>query len=391
MKGVYVNFFESEVLKGKYFTPKSRDRLRATMVNLFILVGAFIMLLYAYENLIQGYYVMLMVELFIVLILMVAYLVFPYYVTINHTSYMILGALTFLLSMSLIVPDQDPELSLFWLASLPIFVFFFLGVEKGIRWSTNMFFILLFIPLISYVSGVKFVYEWELLSQIVLGYLVVSYMLYIIERERSSYEERLNVALEENKILFKEVHHRTKNNMQVVMGLLETQSFKIDDPKYKKMFETHVDRLKAMSLMHKNLYSNHSYEEVDIQEYLEEIAQSLQTYTEYSINTDIDPIVIDMKTAMNLGLIFNEAVTNSIEHAFDGEDGTIDISFKQQGDRYRLSIEDNGRGFDTSKTYKSLGLTLIKDLSATFPGNNISIDGNKGVNIKIFFDKEKKL
>ena len=384
-----MNFFESEVLKGKYFTPKSRDRLRATMVNLFILVGAFIMLLYAYENLTQGYYVMLMVELFIVFILMVAYLVFPYYVTINHTSYMILGALTFLLSMSLIVPDQDPELSLFWLASLPIFVFFFLGVEKGIRWSTNMFFILLFIPLFSYVSGVKFVYEWELLSQIVLGYLVVSYMLYIIERERSSYEERLNVALEENKILFKEVHHRTKNNMQVMMGLLETQSFKIDDPKYKKMFETHVDRLKAMSLMHKNLYSNHSYEEVDIQEYLEEIAQSLQTYTEYSINTDIDPIVIDMKTAMNLGLIFNEAVTNAIEHAFDGENGTIDISFKQQGDRYSLSIEDNGRGFDTLKTYKSLGLTLIKDLSATFPGNNISIDGNEGVKIKIFFDKEE--
>jgi len=384
-----MNFFESEILKGKYFIPKSRDRLRATMVNLFILVGAFIMLLYAYENLVQGYYVMLMVELFIVFILMVAYLVFPYYVNINHTSYMILGALTFLLSMSLIVPDQDPELSLFWLASLPIFVFFFLGVEKGIRWSTNMFFILLFIPLISYVSGVKFVYEWELLSQIVLGYLVVSYMLYIIERERSSYEERLNVALEENKILFKEVHHRTKNNMQVVMSLLESQSFKIDDPKYKKMFETHVDRLKAMSLMHKNLYSNQSYEEVNIQEYLEEIAQSLQTYTEYSINTDIDPVVIDMKTAMNLGLIFNEAVTNAIEHAFDGENGTIDISFKQQGDRYSLFIEDNGRGYDTSKTYKSLGLTLIKDLSATFPGHNISIDGHNGVKIKIFFDKEE--
>ena len=386
-----MNFFESEVLKGKYFIPKSRDRLRATMVNLFILVGAFIMLLYAYENLVQGYYVMLLIELLIVLILMVAYLVFPYYVTINQTSYMILGALTFLLSMSLIVPDQDPELSLFWLASLPIFVFFFLGVEKGIRWSTNMFFVLLFIPLVSYVSGVKFVYGWELLSQIVLGYLVVSYMLYIIERERSTYEERLNVALEENKVLFKEVHHRTKNNMQVVMSLLESQSFKIDDPKYKKMFETHVDRLKAMSLMHKNLYSNQSYEEVNIQEYLEEIAESLQTYTEYSINTDIDPIVIDMKTAMNLGLIFNEAVTNAIEHAFDGESGTIDISFKQKEGRYALSIEDNGKGFDTSKTYQSLGMTLINDLSATFPGSAIFIDGNEGVKIKIFFDKEEQL
>jgi two-component sensor histidine kinase len=385
-----LKFFEEEVLKGKYFIPKSRDRLRATMVNLFIFVGAFILLLYAYENLVQGYYVMLMVDMFIIAILMVAYLIFPHYVDVNHTSYMILGALTFLLSMSLIIPDQDPELSLFWLAALPIFVFFFLGVEKGIRWSTNMFVVLLFIPLFSYITGVKFVYEWELLSQIVLGYLVVSYMLYVIESERSSYEERLNVALEENKILFKEVHHRTKNNMQVVMSLLESQSFKIDDPKYKKMFETHVDRLKAMSLMHKNLYSNHSYEEVDIQEYLEEIAQSLQTYTEHNINTDIEPIIVDMKIAMNLGLIFNEAVTNSIEHAFDDEIGNIHITFKKVGIRYCLCIEDNGKGYDTSKSYKSLGLTLIKDLSATFPNSSISVEGDKGVKIQIYFDHVKE-
>lgn len=386
-----MNFFESEVLKGKYFSPKSRERLRATMVNLFVLVGSFIMLLYAYENLVQGYFAMLVIELFIIFILMVAYLVFPHYVNTTQTAYMILGALTFLLSMSLIIPDKDPELSLFWLAALPIFVFFFLGVEKGIRWSTNMFIILLFIPLVSYLTGAKFVYEWELLSQIVLGYLVVSYMLYIIESERSSYEERLNIALEENKILFKEVHHRTKNNMQVVMGLLESQSFKIDDPKYKKMFETHVDRLKAMSLMHKNLYSNQSYEEVNLREYLEEIAQSLQTYTEYNIRTDIDPIIIDMRIAMNLGLIFNEAVTNSIEHAFEGEEGDIDISFKQIGNRYRLTIQDNGKGFDTSVSYKSLGVTLIKDLSVTLPDSTIDINGENGTKIEIYFNKEEQI
>ena len=216
-------------------------------------------------------------------------------------------------------------------------------------------------------------------------------MLYIIESERSSYEERLNIALEENKILFKEVHHRTKNNMQVVMSLLESQSFKIDDPKYKKMFETHVDRLKAMSLMHKNLYTNHSYEEVDIQEYLEEIAQSLQTYTEYNISTDIDPVFIDMRIAMNIGLIFNEAVTNAIEHAFDGEEGNIDIAFKELDERYRFTIQDDGKGFDTSQTYKSLGLTLIKDLSVTLPHSAIYINGVKGTKIEIYFDKEEHL
>jgi len=385
-----VNFFEAEILKGKYFPPKSRERLRATMVNLFILVGIFVILLYAYENLAQGYYVMLAVEMSIVFTLMVTYLVFPHYVSIKTSSYMILGALTFLLAISLVVPDKDPELSLFWLASLPIFVFFFLGVDNGIRWSTNMFLILLFIPLFSFVTGIRFVYEWELLSQILLGYLVVSYMLYIIESERSSYEERLAIALEENQMLFKEVHHRTKNNMQVIMGLLETQSFKIDDPHYKKMFETHVDRLKAMSLMHKNLYTNHSYEEVDIQEYLEGIAKNLKTYTQHKIMTNIDPIMVDMKIAMNIGLIFNEAVTNAIEHAFEeDEEGEINIAFRHIGERCVFIIHDNGKGFDSTKSYKSLGMTLIKDLAGTLMNSSLMIKKSEGTLIKIYFNLEE--
>ena len=384
-----MNFFESEILKGKYFPLKSRDRLRATMVNLFILTSVFILLLYAYENLIDGYYAILIVEMLIVFTLVVAYLIFPYYVNIEIISYMILGALTFLLAVSLVVPGKDPELSLFWLAALPIFVFFFLGVDKGIQWSTNMFLVLLFIPLFSFVSGIKFVYGWELLSQILLGYLVVSYMLYIIESERSSYEERLNAALEENKMLLKEVHHRTKNNMQIIMGLLETQSFKIDDPKYKKMFETHVDRLKAMSLMHKSLYNAQSYEQVDIKAYLEEIAHSLRTFTTHEIVTDIDNLTLDMRIAMNIGLIFNEAVTNAVEHAFyDNLIGNIAIALKEVRGRCVLTIVDNGRGYDTSKTYKSLGLTLIKDLSATLPNGNVHIEGKEGTRITIYFNTE---
>ncbi len=379
-------FLESEILKGKHFPPGSRDRLRATLVNLFILVGAFVILLYAYENLVQGYYGILAVEIGMVAVLVIGYLVFPYYTTIEQISYMILGALTFLLAISLVLPDKDPELSIFWLASLPIFVFYFLGVKKGIVWNAYMFIILLIVPLVSYVAQVKFVYGWGLLSQIVLGFLVVSYMLYIIEKERSSYEAQLKVALEENKMLFKEVHHRTKNNMQVIMGLLESQSFKIDDPKYKKMFETHIDRLKAMSLMHKNLYTNQSFEQVDIKKYLEEIVRSLQLYSTHPIHTEIDPLMMDMKTAMNIGLIVNEAVTNAIEHAFDEKTGEVLISLKHIGNRGALMIQDNGKGFDTEKNYRSLGVTLIKDLSSTLCNGIIDMDGKNGAIIKIYFD-----
>ncbi len=385
-----VSFLESEILKGKHFPKGSRDRLRAVLVNLFIIVGSFVILLYAYENLVQGYYAVLIVELIMVLVLVISYLVFPYYTNIEQISYMILGALTFLLAMSLVLPDKDPELSIFWLAALPVFVFYFLGLKKGIIWNAYMFIILLIIPAVSFITDVKFVYDWELLSQIVLGFLVVSYMLYIIEKERSSYEERLHIALEENKMLFKEVHHRTKNNMQVIMGLLESQAMKIDDPKYRKMFEAHIDRLKAMSLMHKNLYSSQSFEKVYIQKYLNEIIKSLQLYTIHTITSDIDDIVVDMKTAMNIGLIVNEAVSNSIEHAFEDRTGTIDIQLKHIGYRGVLMIKDNGKGFDTDKNYRSLGVTLIKDLSNTLPNGKILMDGRRGTGIKIYFDLKEQ-
>jgi len=187
-------------------------------------------------------------------------------------------------------------------------------------------------------------------------------------------------------MLFKEVHHRTKNNMQVIMGLLESQSFKIDDRKYKKMFETHIDRLKAMSLMHKNLYTNQSFEQVDIKKYLEEIVRSLQLYSAHYIRTDIDPLVLDMKTAMNVGLIVNEAATNAIEHAFDDKVGEIMVSLRHIGHRAALTVSDNGKGFDTKASYRSLGVTLIKDLSSTLHNGAITMDGKKGAIIRIYFD-----
>jgi len=138
--------------------------------------------------------------------------------------------------------------------------------------------------------------------------------------------------------------------------------------------------------MHKNLYSNQSYEQVNIKKYLEEIVRSLQLYTDHYIYTDIEEIMIDMKSAMNVGLIVNEAVTNAIEHAFDEKPGEIFIELKHIGNRCSLMIKDNGKGFDTEKRYRSLGLTLIKDLSTTLRNGMVAMDGRKGAIIRIYFD-----
>ena len=95
--------------------------------------------------------------------------------------------------------------------------------------------------------------------------------------------------------------------MQIMMALLDTQSFKIDDPKYKKMFRAHVDRLKAMALVHEHLYVGESYESVAIDKYLQEITKNIQQLTEHTIINDIEPLILNMKLAM-FGLIYHSVM-----------------------------------------------------------------------------------
>jgi two-component sensor histidine kinase len=100
--------------------------------------------------------------------------------------------------------------------------------------------------------------------------------------------------------------------------------------------------------------------------------------------------MVDMKIAMNIGLIFNEAVTNAIEHAFDdNEQGKIDVAFRHIGERCVFIIRDNGKGFDTEKTYNSLGMTLIKDLASTLINSTLLIKKSEGTLIKIYFNLEE--
>jgi two-component sensor histidine kinase len=93
---------------------------------------------------------------------------------------------------------------------------------------------------------------------------------------------------------------------------------------------------------------------------------------------------------MNIGLIFNEAVTNAIEHAFeDDKEGEINVAFKHIGERCVFIIHDNGRGFDTEKKYQSLGMTLIQDLSSTLLNSSLMIKKSEGTLIKIYFNLEE--
>jgi len=382
--------FEADLLKGKYFPEGSRERLKAVMLSLIVYLPILAMVYDYYESVEYGFETMQYIELSVLVLIFTVYAMFPRFIGLNVTTNLILTLFAIFLLLSLVIPDKNPEFSLFWFSMFPAIAFFFLGKKQGLIWTAILSFSLFTLLVLSLVGMVNPLYDNALLFQIFGAYLAFSFIVYMIEKERATYETQLNASLERNKLLFKDVHHRTKNNMQVMMGLLETQSFKVDDPKYKKMFQAHVDRIKAMSFVHENLYSGASFEEVDMHTYLTEIVDSLQKITQHTILSDIDYMTLGVNDSINLGLIVNEAVSNAIEHAYSAGNGKIDVSLRYLGRRCVLSVKDEGVGLNPDKEYQSLGMTLIEDLATSLPGGKLEIKTEHGTQIQVYFDAKEK-
>lgn len=381
-----------EILNGKHFLQGSREKLKATLVSLTLLLAVFIMLIDVSESIVQKYFSMSVIESLTMLIFVFTYILFPKYISLQTTIHITVSVLGFLFIISLTVMGANPYFALFWLSTLPVYIFFFLGLKEGFKWTLLAIAALVLTTLNTVYSWYPPLYKVEFMIQITVGYIAVSYLLYLLEKERQGYEESLLSSLNEREILLKEVHHRTKNNMQVMMALLDTQALKTDDLKYKKIFQSHVERIKSMALVHEHLYSGETYDTVKIDEYLKDITDNLQNLTQYKILTDIDNVIVDMKTAINLGLVYNEAMSNVIEHAYEeGEIGDIEVSLKRMDGKCVLIIKDYGKGFDTDKRYNTLGVTLMRDISRSLNGQEMEINNKNGTEIKIYCTLNEEL
>lgn len=377
---------EADILKGKHFPLESEARLRGVMVSLFFYLFAVELLFNIYQNILHKHMTMANIEMLMLLLLSGFFVFFPRVVHIENMAKFMIVSITVFLMLSFSIPHDNSVFTLFLFAILPMAIFLFLGKDEGKKWIVfPLVGLVVFWILVSF-EMIPFLYDHTLLVQVIFAYVAVSYGMYMLESERWSSVDKLNKLTENNKLLFKEVHHRTKNNMQVMMGLLETQSFKISDPKYKKMFHAHVDRIKSMSYIHENLYSGDSYESVDMHKYLNEILDNLQKITQHTIVTDIDYVRLGIKGGINIGLIVNEAVNNAIEHAYGGGVEEIDVTLKCHKLECVLTIKDNGIGFNTEKEFQSLGMTLIEDLSASLPQGRIEINVHNGTKIEIYFN-----
>ena len=215
--------------------------------------------------------------------------------------------------------------------------------------------------------------------------------------ERKEYERQLQESIKEKEVLIKEVHHRVKNNMQVISSILNLQSSYIDDETALGILRESQDRIKSMSFVHESLYQSKTLSEVNFSEYIQNIARNLfHSYGRreggLTLDFDLEEVHLNLDTSIPCGLIINEVVSNSLKYAFLGrEKGVIRIEFSKLSDgKLKLIVSDDGIGlpdnFDIENA-ESLGLQLVTTLVTQVSGE-LKIDSSNGTRFTIVFKEQ---
>ncbi|MEG5015471.1 MULTISPECIES: PAS domain S-box protein [unclassified Microcoleus] len=214
--------------------------------------------------------------------------------------------------------------------------------------------------------------------------------------DRKLTDARIQAALREKEVLLKEIHHRVKNNMQVISSLLQLQAQYIEDEATLTLFEESQTRIHSMALIHEQLYQSEHLDRIALSPYVENLVANLyQSFgcgnTSIKFNLKVDPIYLNIETAIPCGLIINELVSNSLKYAFISSlAGEISINFHEINNyQFHLTIQDNGRGFPANfdwENTETLGLRLVKMLAYQLEAS-IAIDSQRGTCYSLIFQE----
>ncbi|MGF1938194.1 MAG: PAS domain S-box protein [Nostoc sp. ChiQUE02] len=214
----------------------------------------------------------------------------------------------------------------------------------------------------------------------------------LIQRQKA--QVKLRNTLVEKEVLLKEVHHRVKNNLQIVSSLLQLQSQTLKDPEVIKVLRESQNRIESISLIHKNLYTSANIGQIDVADYISNLAASLLiSYqicpSKIALETDIDPLNLNVDQAIACGLVINELISNALKHAFPNQQvGIISIALRNVGNNIEMTIRDNGIGLPDNLDWRntdSLGLSLVHDLVTEQLEGDITLERDRGTVFKIQF------
>ncbi|MEM7101712.1 MAG: tetratricopeptide repeat protein [Bacteroidota bacterium] len=238
------------------------------------------------------------------------------------------------------------------------------------------------------------------LAAVILLGMMILYFLWQRQKANALLKEKnqiISEALEQKNILLKEIHHRVKNNLQVISSLLNLQSSFIEDEQAAEAINEGRNRVHSMALIHQSLYQKDNLIGISVKEYFEKLIHELfHTYRvdqdKIDLQIDVDDLELDVETMIPVGLIINELVTNTLKYAFRGRDsGQLLVSLKEIGSKLVLKVEDDGVGIaqpDVLKSGNTFGYQLIDAFIAKMEGN-IDIKSDDGTSVVLTINNYK--
>lgn len=218
-------------------------------------------------------------------------------------------------------------------------------------------------------------------SNIACGFIILAYLNWQNVKTTEIAEKKINQANVllsnqnvEKTLMLKEIHHRVKNNLQVIISLLRLQSAELTNEETKEKFQDTINRVIAMSLVHEKMYQSDELSNLILKDYFQklgdDITYSFELNAAVELNIDTEMISSNVKSIIPIGLIYNELLTNSMKHAFNGKSGKIDFKLHKVGDEIQMIYTDNGT-WKAPKNENSFGLELIDMMTNQLSGELI--------------------
>ncbi len=290
---------------------------------------------------------------------------------------------------------QKTDINLIYVILLPIIIYTILPFRKLI-FNLFLFYLLIFFVLLyeynnnldGFLHNKKYLYNFITANLIILFYgilynLVINRFIYHLEKLNS-----------QKNILLKEVHHRVKNNLNLISSIIGLSSLKSQNKEAKTILEANKHRIKAMAILHEMVYKNFKIQKVELKNYIKELTKYLleaEDHTKdknFEVKLNIDKIDIGIDITVLFGIMINELITNSIKHSLcKDQKCLIEISFLKRKNGYEFIYTDNTQKVDKKRLNSGFGSDLINLIITQLQGE-VKIDTTKGLIYKIFFDNE---
>lgn len=228
--------------------------------------------------------------------------------------------------------------------------------------------------------------------------LIAGFGIYVNITEQKKYQHKLQQSLDEKQVLLEEIHHRVKNNLAIISGLLQLQAFESEKEKTRAALNDSQLRIQSMALVHELLYQSENFIDISFEDYLKKLIATMKStlpfdHQHIDINICSEDVSLNINQAIPSAILINELVTNSFKHAFRNRaSGLININLRESTEHIMISVEDNGIGLPEDfamDQQSSIGMSLIQSLTRQLDGN-LKIKNNEGSSFEIRFERAQQ-